>query len=48
MNTNIRKYGGSWYVRIPMEIAKKYKIQDTKEIDIHESLWDKILEVLNG
>jgi len=44
MNTNVRKYGGSWYIRIPMEIAKKNKLRDSREIDIHENIWDRIFE----
>ncbi|MCJ2513463.1 MAG: hypothetical protein LN408_03355 [Candidatus Thermoplasmatota archaeon] len=44
MNTNIRKYGGSWYLRIPMDIIKKHKIKDSKVIDVHENTWDEILK----
>ena len=43
MRTHIQARGNSLYLRIPSDIAKKYGLKDKMDIDIHESLWDKIL-----
>lgn len=44
MKTHIQGYGDSLYLRIPSGIVKKYDVKDKTDIDVHESLWDKIFE----
>lgn len=43
MRSMIKKYGDSFYLHVPMSIAKEHKVEDKCNVDVEEMNWHRIL-----
>jgi len=43
MKSTVNKIGNSYWILIPMDVAKKNKVKHKSSFEVHEDLWGEVL-----